>query len=443
MSRLTSFGVVLTNAEGEIKSAFGRVKPPTTEKEIQATLDKSHAGLTRLHFTRTISEELLAGRKLSLVYGRDGGGYWKEPEEEGEEAKWKNTKTGKDAKRVWLKIDPPIPAGDTAAWDRIPKARKEVALVSFFSKQNKKMKCPSFALPAGSPKMGGTCVGATGAQTVALGVPGHEEVEISEEMIAEDHRKGMERVRLAETICSTCYASVATSAQHSSVQIEEMARYMYLRGLTKQQMIDVFQAALDAEIDAGWEVENGFRYFRIHDSGDFWGRGQPSAAGYFDYAEAWLEVCRRNPEIKFWAPTRTHVVKEWMQWWKTKAQIPENLAVRPSSYHFGDKAPGQKPGGGNEPIARNFAPGTCSLYAIPGTGEHKWDADAKKSHSDFVCPVYYAEGHDTANCVESIDPAGSKPCRACWDRVVTVNYTAHGLLWFFLPLAYAAIGLLV
>src|SRR6516162_9609523 len=37
------------------------------------------------------------------------------------------------------------------------------------------------------------------------------------------------------------------------------------------------------------------KLFRIHDSGDFF-----SAA----YANAWYEVCRQLPDIRFWAPTR-------------------------------------------------------------------------------------------------------------------------------------------
>jgi hypothetical protein len=37
------------------------------------------------------------------------------------------------------------------------------------------------------------------------------------------------------------------------------------------------------------------RYFRVHDSGDMFSVG---------YAECWLQVCRRLPEIRFWIPTR-------------------------------------------------------------------------------------------------------------------------------------------
>lgn len=58
------------------------------------------------------------------------------------------------------------------------------------------------------------------------------------------------------------------------------------------------------------------KYIRIHSSGDFFSQA------YFD---KWLAVCRANPNVRFWAFTKS--VEYWV---KRLDQIPENLVLQAS-----------------------------------------------------------------------------------------------------------------
>jgi len=57
-------------------------------------------------------------------------------------------------------------------------------------------------------------------------------------------------------------------------------------------------------------------HIRIHSSGDFFSQ---------DYFDRWLEVCRKNPKVKFWAFTKS------IQFWVNRlGQIPSNLTLQAS-----------------------------------------------------------------------------------------------------------------
>jgi len=63
-------------------------------------------------------------------------------------------------------------------------------------------------------------------------------------------------------------------------------------------------------------------HVRIHSSGDFFSQA------YFD---KWLEVCRKNPTVKFWAFTKS------VQFWVNRlGQIPENLTLQASRGSYQD-----------------------------------------------------------------------------------------------------------
>ncbi len=57
-------------------------------------------------------------------------------------------------------------------------------------------------------------------------------------------------------------------------------------------------------------------HIRIHASGDFFSQ---------DYFDMWLEVCRENPKVKFWAFTKS------IQYWLNRInEVPPNLTIQAS-----------------------------------------------------------------------------------------------------------------
>ena len=83
--------------------------------------------------------------------------------------------------------------------------------------------------------------------------------------------------------------------------------------------------------------ETRCQYSRVHDSGDMFSNR---------YAQAWLEVCIRLPQVKFWIPTRAWqqpsgplpVFDPLLITLRQLAALP-NVTVRPSALNFGDHAP--------------------------------------------------------------------------------------------------------
>src|SRR5581483_7943609 len=134
------------------------------------------------------------------------------------------------------------------------------------------------------------------------------------------------------TICDSCYASKGcytwrTTKHAQSVRFAWTVESMRtLEG--REQWIICMVVAIR---------QSGCRYFRVHDSGDMFN---------VTYAQSWLEVCRRLPEVRFWIPTRA--------WQQPACPLPifdpllntlrelagqPNVTVRPSALNFGDKAP--------------------------------------------------------------------------------------------------------
>jgi len=70
------------------------------------------------------------------------------------------------------------------------------------------------------------------------------------------------------------------------------------------------------------EIPKDATHIRIHGSGDFFNQG------YFD---KWLQVCRDNPKIKFWAFTKS------IRFWVARLnEIPDNLCLQASKGSYGD-----------------------------------------------------------------------------------------------------------
>lgn len=131
-------------------------------------------------------------------------------------------------------------------------------------------------------------------------------------------------------------------------------------------------------------------YFRIHDSGDFFN---------LQYAQCWVEICRRLPRIRFWAPTRVwqsptpagpfRIMDEdpIMNAVRELAALP-NVTVRPSALDFGTPPP----------AVAGLAAGSTAAFS---------------GSTVFACPAK-SQGNQ---CGE---------CRVCWDAPDTaVSYSKH------------------
>jgi len=179
-------------------------------------------------------------------------------------------------------------------------------------------------------------------------------------------------------------------------------------------MIDAIERAdfkLEAE-PAQWRGKK--KFFRIHDSGDFFGPR---------YFMAWKAVCdyfhpRRNKHpITFWAPTRMWAMGDtWIDLVsEVNGQRDTNLIVRPSGYHVSQHGPDIR------------APGWAA--ATP-TFHHDAVEAAEGKEFDWNCKAYAVE--KGPSCREAVgsdargNPTKGKGCRTCWVHPhLRVNYTLH------------------
>lgn len=104
-----------------------------------------------------------------------------------------------------------------------------------------------------------------------------------------------------------CYAAMS----------ERFPAVREMRWKNYEEVIDLLKE------DKVLEIPKGATHIRIHGSGDFFSQK------YFDM---WLEVCRRNPDVKFWAFTKS------VEFWVNRlGEIPENLTLQASKGGYLDK----------------------------------------------------------------------------------------------------------
>jgi hypothetical protein len=184
------------------------------------------------------------------------------------------------------------------------------------------------------------------------------------------------------TICDGCYASKGCY-QYPSTRNAQAVRFAWTvesmrTAAGRQQWIEHMLCAIR---------QSQCQYFRVHDSGDMFNVA---------YAESWLAVCARLPDVKFWIPTRA-----WQQpagslplfdpLLNTLRQLAQliNVTVRPSALNFGEHAP----------VIPGLHAGTTA--AMP---------DVLRARQ---CPAYEQGG----TCGD---------CRACWDvKDTPVSYCKH------------------
>ena len=265
-----------------------------------------------------------------------------------------------------------------------------VQRVSLFTNTSK-MTCPSFSIPAGPFDRGGTCQASRQATTERL--QGHPVVAQQFAEAPEYTHRTKRRTAMEPPlyVCDICYAGKGRYVSSPLNAIRQTFKLAWARatlqaGIFVEQMRRAIAAMRDLPI-ASQEAEGiNTRFFRIHDSGDFFSP---------EYYAAWVAVCVALPDIQFWAPTRQWVFPRWRDLF-TEFPPPPNLTLRPSALFIGAPAP-HVPG-----LA---AGSTASAEALP---KPIWN-----------CPAYAGDDASTHNCE-------SKRCRACWDRPqVPVSYREH------------------
>ena len=247
-----------------------------------------------------------------------------------------------------------------------------------------KMSCPSFSIPAG-PTKGGTC-------------PASKPDSIERDGSYTEHHPPLSEKGDGTFICDLCYAGKSNYGMYPNISAGQMAKLHWVnKTLADETFVDKMGQALEMLFDKRIEkvlLSNGLsnRFFRIHDSGDFFSR---------EYYSAWVEVCnkfrgRLNPDgghlMYFWAPTRMWVYRGYLEHFR-QVPPPPNLALRPSALFTGAPAP----------MIQGLAAGSTSA-------EDPGEVEA------FNCPAYES---DLASC-------GGTRCRKCWTfKKVPVNYHTH------------------
>ncbi len=272
----------------------------------------------------------------------------------------------KDTRNVYLVLDSPI--GPGPAWNPATNpAVRQYQLLSWTSKMN----APSYSLPAGAPEVGGSCPGATAGQSIV-----HEAALYKSDGTLRAGKLvniGLGKpvntpINMAASICEHCYA---TGGQYSTgqVQFAQILRFLWTRqainfvvpapdGSESSAFVETMVYAINAadyKLDGGTikaeEVvtdpvtgetkiiertqklppePTGQRFFRIHDSGDFFEK---------EYLRQWKMIADRLPDITFWAPSRI-----WATSWGIDAvnninHDQRNFIIRPSAYEVNEAGP--------------------------------------------------------------------------------------------------------
>lgn len=321
-------------------------------------------------------------------------------------------------------------------------AKSGMSFFSLFSATSK-MSSPSFSLPAGPPREGGTCV-AAGQGTQGLVRPGRGSAPGGARRDAQGR----------PFVCDLCYSTAGRyfmpnvgTAQAARlmwclklleedpsgtrlgealvVAIDDVARRAHYGNLSARlgHEIGVWNRghltvpgyitgrkgmrAIPAEpthlpVETGYATTFDFfeahgvqdgdvvGFFRIHDSGDLnIGRKLETWKGYL---AAWVHAAKAFPHLWFWMPVRT---------WTTKAMIPElqqasqlpNLTVRASTLYVGEAPP-----------------------HIPGLSSSGVHVGSSAPEGQYTCPVTPG---DRSSCAQ-------EGCRACWlAPSMTPSYEEH------------------
>lgn len=300
-----------------------------------------------------------------------------------------------------------------------------------------KMGAPSFSLPAGADAMGGACPGATAGQSVVpLRVRKTAAGKVLDVLNANPGRNPQaESVSITRAVCEFCYAEGGQYAT-SGVQNAQLMRFAWARRAIRREghapgVSEFHSVMLDAIDRVDWQSHDEpahfrpKRFFRIHDSGDFF---------HLDYLREWKKITlyyhpkvggdgltfrkdgsiaklgKGHPEpVWFWAPSRiwavggphANAVRE------INTKYGDNFAIRPSAYHINQHGP------------------SLEGWSAPSTVyDHKHKPQGRGSAFDWDCKAYAVE--KGPSCRGAQNPDGKVGCRVCWLHTDSaVNYTLH------------------
>jgi hypothetical protein len=301
-----------------------------------------------------------------------------------------------------------------------------------------KMSCVSFSLPAGGPSIAGTCPSAETISFTSLVSPTtHKTMLKTLPMYAARDGYAGEFVPdpiVEGNICEDCY-SLKSNYANMNIQLYQIIRFAWCaQAIHDGTFVDLMTAAITHyqknvakrfQADIFKKKQEDPRYFRIHDSGDFFSK---------DYIKGWAEICRNLPHIRFWAPTRVWMLQRDAL--VAAMQTAPNLAIRPSALRFDDPAP-SVPG----------LAGGSGAHALPKKQARTPFDPLNKGVAVWDCPAYTLNGHE---CRGSLDPERAedhqreynaaarrhfseltrrqapKDCRWCWhENDHSVSYLKH------------------
>ena len=295
----------------------------------------------------------------------------------------------------------------------------------FFS-MNEKMASMSFGTPAGPDSVKGSCP--------ASALP--DEYQKHYALGDVDQRP----MKYDEQICRKCYANKGNMT-YELQQLYQVVRYRWIEeclasGMSTEELGGIFlEAVTTASRNAKKRIRDGEStiFVRLHDSGDL-----------FDvrYWKAWKFAIERTPHLVWWCPTRMWMIPSYTKLFQEG--VPRNLALRPSAYHFNEKAPviprvgagstshywEKKKGGIKvDPILSGIADWKCPAYeeveGVKGTScsgalervDKVWVAHNRAALEELKSSMTPKEMELTNNC---------KDCRVCWLRKdMRVSYQAH------------------
>lgn len=197
-------------------------------------------------------------------------------------------------------------------------------------------------------------------------------------------------------ICAGCYAQFGRYLD-DEVSRAQWIRFDWIRHCLRTK------AGTDKAVSVLIQAirRTGCRYFRIHDSGDFF---SPA------YVRVWARVCSELPGVKFWTPTRSYhfptrpkALAEIDYVLRTELAWLPNVVIRPSALRW------------NEPAPRllGYAAGSTAVTSV--TEGHILGA----RFGVRLCPKSVAG--KGASC-ESVG------CRICWeDPDAEAAYLVHGV----------------
>lgn len=392
-----------------------------------AVLADAHAGLLSMVFVREAVFQALQQNQFVVRAG---------------------DKDGKLMRNVYLVLDKPTGYGPP--WN--PSANPSIQQYELLS-WTSKMNTPSWSLPAGAPQAGGACPGAVAGQSI---VP-EGALRGAAKLVNIGLRRPKDTpINLAAAVCEHCYAE---GGQYSTglVQFGQLMRFLWARqaihlpatapdGSPSTAFVETMVYAInnaDYKLDGGpGEIEEasgevkqqlppeptGRRFFRIHDSGDFFEE---------EYLRQWKAIANRLPDITFWAPSRI-----WATSWGTDAvneinRVPGNFIIRPSAYEVNEVGPTDLGPGWAAPTT--VIDVRQNLGMTPAREEYVANIEHKSApRLNGPDPRYtwdcraYATDDAKHTCRKAVAPPGvgdsstGKGCRACWIAPAEiVNYSLH------------------